>query len=60
MTFGESSTLAAAARAKRLWLTHFSPSMPNPDYFRREAEKAYPNVVIGSEYLNETLRFVDV
>ena len=45
MTFAETATLAAAARARQLWLTHFSPALPNPDYFRREAEAIYPGVV---------------
>ena len=42
-----------------MWLTHFSPAVPNPDYFRREAESAYPNVVIGREHLSETLSYPD-
>ena len=59
MTFGEAAAVGAAARAKRLWLTHFSPAVPNPDYFRRHAEAAYPGVVVGREHLSDTLSFVD-
>jgi ribonuclease Z len=59
MTFGETATFGAAARAKQLWLTHFTPALPNPDYFRREAEAIYPNVVIGREHLTTTLAYVD-
>lgn len=59
MTFAETATLAAAARARQLWLTHFSPALPNPDYFRREAEAIYPGVVIGREHLTATLAFAD-
>jgi ribonuclease Z len=59
MTFAEAATLAAAARARRLWLTHFTPAMPNPDYFRREAEAIYPGAVIGHEHLAATLAFPD-
>jgi ribonuclease Z len=59
MTFTETATLAAAARAKRLWMTHFSPALPNPDYFRRNAECVYPGAVIGSEHLTITLAFPD-
>jgi ribonuclease Z len=59
MTFGEAATVGAASRAKQLWFTHFSPALPNPDYFRREAEAIYPNVVIGREHLNTTISFVD-
>lgn len=59
MTFGEAATLAAAARARQLWLTHFSPALPNPDYFRREAEAVFPGVVIGREHLTTTLAYTD-
>ncbi len=59
MTFGEAAAMAAAARAKRLWLTHFTPALPNPDYFRREAESIFPGVVIGREHLSMTLAFED-
>jgi ribonuclease Z len=59
MTFAESATIGAASRSKRLWLTHFSPALPNPDYFRREAEAIYPNVVIGKEHLTTALAFPD-
>jgi ribonuclease Z len=59
MTFAETAALAAAARAKRLWLTHFTSAMPNPDYFRREAEAIFPNVVVGYEHLSMTLSFPD-
>jgi ribonuclease Z len=59
MTFAESATLGAAARARQLWFTHFTPAMPNPDYFRREAEAIYPTVVLGREHMSTTLSFVD-
>ncbi len=59
MTFAESATLAAAAGVRNLWLTHFTPAMPNPGYFRREAESIYPAVIIGHEHLAMTLSFAD-
>ena len=59
MTFGEAATMGSAARAKRLWLTHFSPAVHDPIYFRREAERVFPTVVIGREHLSESLAFVD-
>lgn len=59
MTFGEAGLFAAAARARQLWLTHFSPAVPNPDYFRKEAEAAFPAVVIGREHLYTTLSYPD-
>ena len=59
MTFAETATLAAAARARQLWLTHFTPALPNPDYFRREAEVIYPAAVIGREHLMTALSYPD-
>jgi len=59
MTFAESAALGAAARARALWFTHFTSAMPNPHYFRAEAEAIYPNVVIGHEHLSTTLKFAD-
>jgi ribonuclease Z len=59
MTFAEAAALGAAARVRRLWLTHFTPALPNPEFFRREAEAVYPGVVIGHEHLATTLSFVD-
>lgn len=59
MTFSEAAMFGAAARAKRLWFTHFGSSLPNPEYFRREAEAVYPNVVIGKQHMSATLAFPD-
>lgn len=59
MTFAEAAAMAAAARAKRLWLTHFSPSLPNPHHFRPEAAAAFPTVEVGREHLTTTLAFRD-
>lgn len=59
MTFAEAAAVGAAARARQLWFTHFTPALPNPEYFRREAEAVYPGVVIGHEHLTTTLAFVD-
>ena len=59
MTFAETAALGAAARARKLWLTHFTPAMPNPDFFRREAEAVFPGVIVGHEHLTTTLSFPD-
>jgi ribonuclease Z len=59
MTFAETAAFAAAARAKALWLTHFTSALPNPEYFRKEAEAVFPEVVVGREHLTMTLSFAD-
>ncbi len=57
MTFAEAATLAKNANAKELWLTHFSPALPNPNYFYRQASDIMTNSVIGHEHLSKTLIF---
>jgi ribonuclease Z len=59
MTFGEAAMLASAGRAKQLWLTHFSPALPFPDRYRKEAAVIFPTVVLGEKHLNTTLKFID-
>jgi ribonuclease Z len=59
MTFAETAALAAAARTKQLWLTHFSPALPNPNYFRKQAEAVFSGVVIGADHMTTMLKFAD-
>lgn len=41
MTFAEASAIGRQAGARRLWLTHFSPSMPHPEEYAYDAPNAY-------------------
>ena len=59
MTFAETAALAMAARAKALWMTHFTPAMPNPGYWHREATSVYADAVLGYEHLHTSLKFRD-
>jgi ribonuclease Z len=59
MTFGEAATIAKAANAGLLWLTHFSPSLADPEADRRFAAEIFPDTVIGWSGLTTTLRFRD-
>jgi ribonuclease Z len=59
MTFREASELAAKAGVARLWLTHYSPSMANPDEFAANARECYPGVVISRDGQYEDLPFED-
>ena len=47
MTFKEASTLALNGKVKKLVLTHFSPSMDNPNDFLENAIDIFENTVIG-------------
>ena len=47
MTFEEAATLAQNANVKKLWLTHFSPSMHDPEAFLPVAREIYRNTELG-------------
>lgn len=42
MTFYEAAALAKQAKARRLWLTHYSPSLNRPDEFLPAVRKIFP------------------
>lgn len=46
-TFGQSATLAAQARAKRLWLTHYSPMITDPEEYAAQAQSIFPAAECG-------------
>ncbi len=57
MTFAEAAGLARAAGARALWLTHFSPALPDPSAFLSEATAIFPETTIGATGLTTTLTF---
>ncbi len=59
MTFREAATLAREADARRLWLTHFSPGMADPEAFAAEATTIFPATTVGFSGLQTTLNFDD-
>ncbi len=56
MTIREAAALAAEAQPEELWLTHYSPSMPDPAEFASEAN-AFPNTVLTKDGTMKTIRF---
>ena len=58
MLFSEAARLAAdAGGVKELWLTHFSPSLPNPKAYRDVARAIFPNTQIPRDGWVKTLQF---
>jgi ribonuclease Z len=57
MTFVEAATLARDGEARRLWLTHFGPSLENPSAHLDRATAIFPSTVIGQDGMIETLTF---
>lgn len=45
MTFSQAATVASRANVKNLILTHFTPTMPDPDNYLFNATKIFPNSV---------------
>lgn len=59
MTFAEAASIALNSGCSRLWLTHFSPSMPNPEDYLGEACNIFDNTQIGFDGMRDCLRFCD-
>lgn len=60
MLFSEAAELAARAGGVReLWLTHYSPSLPNPKAFRDVARAIFPNTHTPRDGWSTTLAFED-
>jgi ribonuclease Z len=59
MLFSEAAEIARAASARRLWLTHFSAKMLDPEQYLNTATSIFPATTIGHEGLALTLSFDD-
>ena len=54
---GQSASLAAQARAKRLWLTHYSPMITDPEDYAAQAQSIFPAAECGFDGKQLTLQF---
>ena len=57
MTFSEAAQIAKNANADSLWLTHFSPSMPDPEMYIDEAKSIFEKSETGYDGKFATIRF---
>ena len=57
MLMTEAAEIAGQANVKRLWLTHFSPSMMNPKQYEKSLNKIFSNTVVGEDRMTITLTF---
>lgn len=57
MTFSEAAALARDAKAKELWLTHFSPSLLRPQDYIKDIRKIFEPVYAGKDGKCCTLEF---
>ena len=56
-TFGQSAALAARAGAHRLWLTHYSPMITDPEADLPQAQSIFPAAVCGADEMQITLQY---
>ena len=56
-TFGQSAALAARAGAHRLWLTHYSPMITDPEAELPQAQSIFPAAVCGADGMQITLQY---
>lgn len=59
MTFYEAADLAKKAEVKQLWLTHYSPSLPNPKAYLKEVLEIFPDTVVAKDGRSVDLLFED-
>ena len=59
MTFAEAAALAKSASPEELWLTHFSPSLPDPQSYVSSATKIFPNTLCGKDGMFKEIKFKD-
>jgi len=57
MIFSEAATLAFKSHSKELWLTHYSPSLQNPDLFIDNAKNIFMNTVAGKDLMVKRMNF---
>ena len=57
MLFSEAASLALEAGVQRLWLTHFSPSLNNPEDYLENARVIFPQTELGEERKWITIEF---
>ncbi len=57
MLFSEAAVIAKEASVKELWLTHFSPSLTDPENYMANASDIFANTVLGEDRLAKTLTF---
>ena len=59
MMFSEAGLLAKQGRAKELWLTHYSPSLTQPEEYLEAVKVIFTNTIAGRDLLTTTMKYVD-
>jgi len=59
MVFSEAAKIAKEADVKELWLTHFSPSLNDPEHFIKNATDIFSNTKVGYDNMTTNILFKD-
>lgn len=57
MTFEEAANLALKGNVNELLLTHFSPSMDEPEVYKENAIRIFPKTIIGHDGMRKLLNY---
>jgi len=57
MLFSEAAEIAKRAAVSEMWLTHYSPSMTNPEEFLHNATGIFEKTKLGFDRKNTTIKF---
>ncbi|AGK99472.1 ribonuclease Z [Clostridium pasteurianum] len=57
MLFSEAAALAKEGNVKELWLTHFSPSLKEPEKYLEHTKKIFDNTIVGKDRLCRDINF---
>jgi len=60
MLFKEAARIAAKAKPKQLWLTHYSPALVNPNEFMGDVRKIFADSFPGKDGKSIELKFEDM
>ena len=55
----DAARLAHVAQPRRLWLTHYSPAMPDPETWIDAAKAVFPQTELGQDGMTVDLRYTD-
>lgn len=57
MTFSEAALLAMQGNVEELWLTHYSPSLAEPEEYIDAVKTIFANTVAGRDLLAKTIKY---
>lgn len=59
MMFSEAGLLAKQGNVQELWLTHYSPSLTEPEKYIEAVKKVFTNAAAGRDLLTKTIKYED-